>query len=110
MANYSDAARLLFAVFLMLCQTLRSLLDCRTADSDEQKQWAFWRADNSIGTFFLQNNPKELVQPQPYDLRLSISNYRLFTVKETVPSSGKPQTGLSKKLSSIGKSLSKTSI
>jgi hypothetical protein len=78
----------------------------RTNDMDSQKKWAFWRADNSIGTFFLQIDPKELVQPQAHDLRLVIANYRLFTVKETVPGSDNPQTTMSHTLSAIGKLLS----
>lgn len=71
---------------------------------DSHNKWAFWRADNSIGTFFLENDPKEFIPPQAYDLRLAISKYGLFTVKETVPSSDHPQTRLSRTLMPIGAS------
>lgn len=91
---YSDDARLLF-------DTFHSVLDRRLTELSDQKQWAFWRVDNSVGTFFLQNNPTELIHPQPYDLRLSISKYGLCTVDETVSSSGKAQV----RLPTIGKSL-----
>jgi len=80
------------------------LLDYRTSVMNSQKKWAFWRADNSIGTFFMQIDPKDLIQPQAYDLRLAISNYGLFTINETVPAgSDKPQTKLSQTLSSVRK-------
>ena len=84
--------------------------DCSRTDMDSQRKWAFWRADNSIGTFFLQIDPKELVQPQAHDLRLAIANYGLFIVKETAPGSDYPQTRLSRTLSAIGKLLSSVSI
>lgn len=77
---------------------------------DSQKKSAFWRADNSVGTFFLQIDPKDLVPPHAHDLRLAIANYRLFTVKETLPGSDNPQTRLSRTLSAIGKLLINTNI
>lgn len=80
----------------------------RTSGSGAQEQWAFWRADSSIGTFFLQNDRKESIQPQAYDLRLSTSNYEFTTLQETAPSSAKPQMRLPHTLSSIGKTLNQT--
>ncbi|KAG0604101.1 hypothetical protein M758_10G145000 [Ceratodon purpureus] len=82
-----------------------SMRDCiniqGTTSMDSQKKWAFWRADNSIGTFFLQTDIKEHVQPKAYDLRLAISNYGMFTVEETVPADPARESRLSQTLSTI---------
>lgn len=75
---------------------------------DSQKKWAFWRADNSIGTFFVQTDPKEHVQPKSYDLRLAISNYGMFIVNETVPADPARESRLSQTLSTIRKYLNWT--
>ncbi|XP_024403056.1 uncharacterized protein [Physcomitrium patens] len=92
-----------------------SMRDCinvlgsrETSGSGAQEQWAFWRADSSIGTFFLQNDRKESIQPQAYDLRLSTSNYEFTTLQETAPSSAKPQMRLPHTLSSIGEEAADT--
>ncbi|KAG0557949.1 hypothetical protein KC19_11G167800 [Ceratodon purpureus] len=100
-----SAALCVLAALVTSC----SMRDCinikghhRANDMGSQKKWAFWRADNSVGTFLLQIDPKELVEPKAHDLRLAIANYELFTVKETVPGSDHPQTRLSNTLSAIG--------
>jgi hypothetical protein len=68
--------------------------------SSDPANWAFWRVDNSIGTFFTGSEPN---QQQAYDLRLAISSYGAFTVKETVPSGDETETKKhAHQLSSIG--------
>lgn len=100
--------RKIFLASFMCSSMLFFSSNCRTTSMDSQKKWAFWRADNSIGTFFLQTDIKEHVQPKAYDLRLAISNYGMFTVKETVPADPARESRLSQTLSTIRKYLKQT--
>lgn len=58
-------------------------------DSDEAsdaKKWAFWRVDNSTGSFYLDGQSEHAKPFRAQELRQIISNYESFPVQETKPS------------------------
>lgn len=54
--------------------------------ASDAKKFAFWRVDNSTGSFFTEGDSKLAKSFHPHELRHIIFSYESFPVQETKPS------------------------
>jgi hypothetical protein len=76
----------------IICNSHEFYLNCRNENLIPDKGWAFWRVDNSAGTFFVEPViGNKVSMPRGYELRHAIISYTVFPVNETKPSTSTDQ-------------------
>ncbi|BBN04917.1 vacuolar protein sorting-associated protein 13A/C [Marchantia polymorpha subsp. ruderalis] len=75
------------AALVTPCQMRDCIIISRDNDeASDAKKWAFWRVDNSTGSFYLDGQSEHAKPFRAQELRQIISNYESFPVQETKPS------------------------